>query len=115
MTKTITVTANSVAGMVHKIDELPFTDERVIIVGVEHSHHTAHLEDNPAWCAVELSMMTNTQRAAFPLYTDSLTQGQLSTRQAHMGACWPIGMQNTSAARLVVERSMRMSRNRVTK
>ena len=27
MTKTITVTANSVAGMVHKIDELPFTDE----------------------------------------------------------------------------------------
>ena len=109
MTKTITVTANSVAGMVHKIDELPFTDERVILVGVEHSHHTAHLEDNPAWCAVELSMMTNTQ------YADSLTQGQPSTRQAHMGACWPIDMQNTSAARLVVERSMRMSRNRVTK
>ena len=112
MTKTITVTANSVADMVHKIDELPFTDERVILVGVEHSHHTAHLEDNPAWCAVELSMMTNTQRAAFPLYADSLTQGQSSTRQAHMGACWPSDMQNTSAARLVVERSMRMSRNR---
>ena len=103
MAKTITVTANSVAGMVHKIDELPFTDERVILVGVAD-------EDSAAWCAVELSMMTNTQRAAFPLYADSLTQGQSSTRQAHMGACWPSDMQ----ARLVVERSRRMSRDRVT-
>ena len=108
MAKTITVTANSVAGMVHKIDELPFTDERVILVGVAD-------EDNAAWCAVELSMMTNTHRAAFPLYADSLIQGQSNTQQAHMGACWPGDMQNTSAARLVVERSWRMSRNRVTK
>ena len=46
MAKTITVTANSVAGMVHKIDELPFTDELVILVGVAD-------EDSAAWCAVE--------------------------------------------------------------